>query len=53
VKHRVEEHAKPLHLLPDIHVDRFPMPDAENPYPGFNHFEHDPEITHPELPVAF
>ena len=29
------------------------MPDAKNPYLGLDHFEHDPEITHAELPVAF
>ena len=29
------------------------MPDAKNPYLGFDHFEHDSVITHAELPVAF
>jgi hypothetical protein len=29
------------------------MPDAKNPFLGLDHFEHNPEITHPEFPVAF
>jgi len=29
------------------------MPDAKDPYLGFDHFEHDPVITYAELPVTF
>jgi len=29
------------------------MSDAENPYVGFNQFEHNAVITHSELPVTF
>jgi hypothetical protein len=42
-----------LHPRANIHIDRFPMPNAKNPYLGPDHFEHDPVITHTELPVAF
>jgi hypothetical protein len=36
---------KPLHPCADIHIDRFPMPDARNPYLGLDHFEDDPVIS--------
>lgn len=41
-----------LQPLVNIQINRFPMPDAENPYLGIYDLEHNPVITHTELPVA-
>jgi hypothetical protein len=42
-----------LHSRVNIHINRFPVPDAEDPYFGPDHSEDDPVITHAELPVPF